>query len=136
MVYDDAINAAGGVHVVQTFFSQFLAEEIQIQDRTARQGKRGSYKMIVLSSEIEAAYGPTSDEVEQESRRKKCFYEESLFHDSADRHERSVALQTLLEQDGPRDKVAKIMMSFASSSCATALHIILCLDESGSMSSY
>jgi Mg-chelatase subunit ChlD len=151
VVYDDAINAAGGVHVVQTFFSEFLAEEIQIQGRTARQGKSGSYKMIVLSSEIEAAYGLTSDEVEQESRRKKTFYEfmclkrasamtalmdgmKETAGEARAQHERSVALQTLLEQDGPRDKVAKCMMSFASS--ATALHIILCLDESSSMCSY
>ena len=150
VVYDDAIDAAGGVHVVQTFFSEFLAEEIQIQGRTARQGNSGSYKMIVLSSEIEAAYGLTSDEVVQESRKKETFYE-FMCHKRASamatviddmkktaakartQHESSVALQTLLEQDGPRDKVAKIMMSFAPSS---GLHIILCLDESGSMSSY
>jgi hypothetical protein len=62
------------VHVVQTFFSEFLAEEIQIQGRTARQGKSGTYKMVVLSAQLEAMYNLTASEVEQEARKKATFY--------------------------------------------------------------
>ena len=153
VVYDDAIDTVGGVHVVQTFFSEFLAEEIQIQGRTARQGKSGSYKMIVLSAEIEATYGLTSEEVEQESRKKATFYD-FMFQKRAAamtavidgmketagkaraQHKNSLTLQNLLKQNGSRDRVAQIMMSFAASTSTSGLHIILCLDESGSMSSY
>ncbi len=155
VVYDDAIDTVGGVHVVQTFFSQFLAEEIQIQGRTARQGKSGSYKMIVQSSEIETAYGLTSAEVEQESRKKTTFYDfmfqkrkaamtaviDSMKETAAQaraQHNNSISLQNLLMQNGSRDRVVQIIKSFASTSNGggSGLHIIICLDESGSMSSY
>ncbi|KAL7471163.1 hypothetical protein ACHAXS_011481, partial [Conticribra weissflogii] len=42
---DDGVQKNGGVHIIQTFLSEDISEEIQIQGRTARQGKRGSYQM-------------------------------------------------------------------------------------------
>ena len=51
--------ANGGVHVLQTFFSQELSEEYQIMGRTARQGEQGSYRMILLDSDLEWVVGPT-----------------------------------------------------------------------------
>lgn len=45
---DSALNQAGGTHILQTFFSEMLSEEIQIQGRTSRQGQKGSYGMILL----------------------------------------------------------------------------------------
>ena len=45
-------NAPDGVHVLQTFFSETQSEEIQIQGRTARQAKKGTYRMILLASEL------------------------------------------------------------------------------------
>jgi len=51
-------------------------------------------------------------------------------------HDKSVTLQKLLKQNGSREKIAQIMMGFASTSSVSGLHIILCLDESFSMSSY
>jgi hypothetical protein len=50
---DDALENNGGVHVIQTFLSSDMSEEIQIQGRTARQGKRGSYKLILLDKDLE-----------------------------------------------------------------------------------
>ena len=41
----------------QTFLSEELIEEIQIQGRTARQGKRGSYQLVLLESELESQFG-------------------------------------------------------------------------------
>ena len=38
----------GGVHVIQAFLPAERSEEIQIQGRTARQGKKGSFQMILL----------------------------------------------------------------------------------------
>ncbi|XP_065682268.1 uncharacterized protein LOC136095498 [Hydra vulgaris] len=38
-----------GVHVVQTFFSKELSEEVQIQGRTARQGINTFFKRLVLN---------------------------------------------------------------------------------------
>ena len=47
----------GGTHVLQTFFSEELAEEYQIMGRGARQGDRGSYRMILLDSDLEWVLG-------------------------------------------------------------------------------
>ena len=43
---------AGGVHVIQAFFSEDMATEVQVQGRTARQGKSGTYSLILAESEV------------------------------------------------------------------------------------
>jgi len=50
---DQRVQENGGVHVIQTFLSEEHSEEIQIQGRTARQGKRGSYQMVLLEKDLE-----------------------------------------------------------------------------------
>ena len=47
----------GGVHVLQTFFSEELSEEYQIMGRGARQGDHGSYRMILLNKDLEWVLG-------------------------------------------------------------------------------
>mmetsp|Transcript_18198 Transcript_18198/g.39423 ORF Transcript_18198/g.39423 Transcript_18198/m.39423 type:complete len:1024 (+) Transcript_18198:344-3415(+) len=54
---DDRVQQNGGVHVIQTFLSHEISEEIQIQGRTARQGKKGSYQMILLEADIKGQFG-------------------------------------------------------------------------------
>ena len=54
---DDRVQNAGGVHVIQTFFSEQESEQIQIQGRTARQGKKGTYQIILLESDIAEQFG-------------------------------------------------------------------------------
>jgi energy-coupling factor transporter ATP-binding protein EcfA2/uncharacterized protein YukE len=49
--------ANGGVHVLQTFFSEELSEEYQIMGRGARQGDRGSYRMILSYKDLEWVLG-------------------------------------------------------------------------------
>ena len=51
--YDDEVDRAGGVHVISTFVSLELSEEVQIKGRTARQGKHGSYSMVLCEEELE-----------------------------------------------------------------------------------
>ncbi|KAK3272875.1 hypothetical protein CYMTET_18851 [Cymbomonas tetramitiformis] len=43
----------GGVHVIQAFFSTQKSEELQIQGRTARQGRPGTYSMILLQEDLQ-----------------------------------------------------------------------------------
>lgn len=45
---DKTLNERGGTHILQTFFSEMLSEEVQIQGRTSRQGQKGSYGMVLL----------------------------------------------------------------------------------------
>lgn len=61
IVYDEKLNASGGIHVVQTFFSEEYSEETQIKGRTARQGNKGSFSMVLLESELEK-YHITSED--------------------------------------------------------------------------
>lgn len=49
---DRRVWAAGGVHVVQAFVAGDKSEEQQIQGRTARQGKDGTYCMVLLADEL------------------------------------------------------------------------------------
>ena len=42
--FDNKVLAAGGVHVVQAFYSGDIAEEIQLKGRAARQGADGSFR--------------------------------------------------------------------------------------------
>jgi uncharacterized protein (DUF1330 family) len=51
--HDQRVSASGGVHVIQTFLSEEVSEEVQIKGRTARQGDYGSYSMILLDRDLE-----------------------------------------------------------------------------------
>jgi len=53
VVNDQDVSTSGGLHVIQTFVSDELSEEVQIKGRTARQGDYGSYSMILLESSLE-----------------------------------------------------------------------------------
>jgi hypothetical protein len=50
---DDNVIAQGGVHVISTFLSEEVSEEVQIMGRTARQGQSGSFEILLLDSELE-----------------------------------------------------------------------------------
>jgi hypothetical protein len=54
---DGKVEDNGGVHVIQTFLSEERSEEVQIQGRTARQGKQGSYKLVLLEDDLVHTYG-------------------------------------------------------------------------------
>ena len=49
---DSRLEEAGGMKVIQSFLSLSKSEEIQIQGRTARQGKKGAYQLILLESDL------------------------------------------------------------------------------------
>eukprot|EP00808_Paulinella_micropora_P023139 g42241.t1 len=48
------VEQAGGVHVIQAFFSMDLSEERQIKGRTARQTASGSYQLIMCVEDLKA----------------------------------------------------------------------------------
>ncbi|CAF4798029.1 unnamed protein product, partial [Rotaria sp. Silwood2] len=51
--YDGMRTENGGIHVIQTFLSEDILEQIQIQGTTSRQGIRGSYSIIILVRDLE-----------------------------------------------------------------------------------
>jgi hypothetical protein len=42
------------VHIIQAFLSKDKSEEVQIQGRTSRQGKSGTFSLILAESEVRA----------------------------------------------------------------------------------
>ena len=52
VIFDDGVKKLGGLHIVQTFLSVDTSEEIQIQGRTARQGEKGSYKLMIRENDL------------------------------------------------------------------------------------
>ena len=51
--HEKSVTMSGGTHVIQTFLSEEVSEEKQIEGRTARQGEQGSYSMILLDQDLE-----------------------------------------------------------------------------------
>ncbi|XP_047142319.2 uncharacterized protein LOC105845986 [Hydra vulgaris] len=72
---DQNVISNGGVHVVQTFFSEELSEEVQIQGRTARQGKDGSCSMVLRDCDLEKYLGVDYSNIIIKLRNEKRFYE-------------------------------------------------------------
>jgi len=88
---DDHVEKQGGVHVIQTFLSEDISEEVQIKGRTARQGKRGSYILILNSLDLQRQFGITGPQIDAQKKGSKLY---SFLHgtrvkkfeaDSADR---------------------------------------------------
>eukprot|EP01133_Synstelium_polycarpum_P012772 gene12772-14983_t len=71
---DDTVINAGGVHVIQTFLSEEITEEIQIKGRAARQGQKGSFKMILVKSQL-VSMGISEDKI-QLMAKSNTFYKE------------------------------------------------------------
>lgn len=57
---DSALRRNGGVHVLQTFFSEHESEEIQIRGRTCRQDDPGSYEMVLFLNDLQK-YGVSKE---------------------------------------------------------------------------
>ena len=50
---DNKVQANGGAHVIQAYFSTWYSEEMQIKGRTARQGQAGSFSWVIQEEELE-----------------------------------------------------------------------------------
>lgn len=149
------VDNAGGVLVIQTFFSEFESEEKQIKNRTARQTKYGSYKLILLRDNLIDQFQSvallTPAIVEEESK-KSTFYAwlkglrsqltASLVQSLRDGasaaqplHTKSMQFLQLIQARTPnRAEIVNMMSCFVPVATSKFVHVIFCLDESGSMS--
>jgi hypothetical protein len=50
--FDKKVEEAGGLLVIQTFFSLEKSEELQIQGRTSRQGREGAYLLLLETNQL------------------------------------------------------------------------------------
>lgn len=65
--WDRKVDDLGGLHVVQTFLSEELSEEIQIRGRTARQKNKGSFQILLLAEDLEK-FGISQLEIENKEK--------------------------------------------------------------------
>lgn len=72
---DDEVEKAGGVHVIQTFLSEDISEEIQIKGRTARQGKKGFYALILDCDDLIKQFPLITKEAVEEEKIGSKLYE-------------------------------------------------------------
>ncbi|KAJ8604464.1 hypothetical protein CTAYLR_000937 [Chrysophaeum taylorii] len=62
--HDKAVQQAGGVLVVQTFLSESLTEQLQIMGRTARQDKKGKYRLVVHADDLLSKFDIKKDDLD------------------------------------------------------------------------
>ena len=153
--YDESVANNGGVHVLQTFLSEEISEERQIRGRTARQGQKGSYSMVLRNSDLQKTYGMSTEQVpslraganfydglhsvraEHFKTTYQCLTEKIReFKESC--HQPSITLRELVIADGSKDedKVRAVLKLFNISSSRKITHsrTILLMDATGSMS--
>ena len=141
---------AGGVHVIQTFFSRGASEEIQIQGRTARQGKSGTYSLILDVAEIQEL-GLDAAAL-QTMQAPACYQELSCCRDDM-QAELSIQLEKKLQDANAWDaqshdyfdallqgyssfatkKLLGLHTALTTANGRAAYHVVCCYDESSSM---
>jgi hypothetical protein len=71
--FDSELLEAGGVHVVQAFFSLDRSEEVQIKGRTARQGAKGSFSMVLDYEQLSRDLSLSKSEFDTMKARRKAY---------------------------------------------------------------
>jgi uncharacterized protein YegL len=67
-VVHQEVDDVGGVTVILTTFCQHPSDCIQYQGRTARQGKKGTLKMILYQPDLQHQYAVSAEEIEKEAK--------------------------------------------------------------------
>jgi uncharacterized protein YegL len=150
-IFDDRMEACGGLHVLQTFFSADLSEEVQIQGRCARQGNQGSYSLVLHVSSLAQQFDEKDETINGwpadsayanlvKLREARTTGEvQSLRALAAKRKGEHGILEGALQASlgGDAGAMEKVMRRYNTATglviAGNGLHIIFCLDESGSM---
>jgi GTPase SAR1 family protein len=146
---DPNVSSGGGAHVIQTFLSEELSEQVQIMGRTARQGQQGSYEMILLENDLEK-FGVTAQDLQQMRdsgkfktilyQRRTEFFERKYNEEKKDieglQREHNMTrdfIRAILEQN---DTLVKqfLMERNKGSSLEKASRTLVLIDRTGSMS--
>ena len=150
-VFDDRMEQCGGMHVLQAFFSTELSEEVQIQGRSARQGNKGSYSLVLEVGSIAKEFDVNVEEVNKWKAESVYAYLDALrktaslkevqsLREMADKRkvEHDVLLVALRAfKRGSNGNMEKMLRRYNTASGlamgSSGLHIIFCLDNSYSM---
>jgi len=145
------MEACGGLHVLQTFFSVDLSEEVQMQGRSARQGNKGSYSLVLhidslaqqFDEKVQTINGWPAESVYAELAKLRETHAagevQSLREMAAKRKKEHSILADGLKasSSGKVDAMERVMRRYNTATGlvmgGNGLHIIFCLDESFSM---
>ena len=153
---DDVVQKHGGVHIIQAFLSEELSEEVQIKGRTARQGKKGSYQMILLETDLKEVFDiepGEKDKIARENRyewlssareekhRSHCYTVEANLEDATDKDKNTHEyFDALLDGDSRRAQTLFKELYFSMKTQALAsntdIDMAFLIDVTGSMGPY
>mmetsp|Transcript_16855 Transcript_16855/g.23104 ORF Transcript_16855/g.23104 Transcript_16855/m.23104 type:complete len:1104 (+) Transcript_16855:4065-7376(+) len=143
----------GGVHVIQTFLSEQMAEEVQIMGRTARQGSKGSFGMVLRYKDLDK-FGISLQDIESIkakgvlysvlNAKRNEYYSETLFpivRDSVKVIAEEFKESTSFLKDALAGRVAQVnsflmkynKVELGGSAMATKSRIVVLMDATGSM---
>jgi len=147
--YDNRINNEGGIHVIQTFYSKDPSENVQIRRRTARQGDKGSYSMILLEGDLYFDFNLTDNQVKNEEKKVYEILDEKVGEfvmknleekkekiiNASKAHEETLSFVNDLNINSTGNVTNYLikMNEFNKNQAKTRLHLIVMLDSSGSM---
>jgi hypothetical protein len=147
-IIHDEIVRKSGIHVIQTFLSDELSEEVQIKGRTARQGEQGSYSIILYDLKLEK-YKISKSNLDQLSPNKyyshlnenmnKCFEDSYIdtikyVEQLKEKHDLSMDFMKNLENKN-KEKLKNYIIKlneFSNQNCMSKTLILI--DATGSMS--
>eukprot|EP00808_Paulinella_micropora_P010728 g29972.t1 len=157
-VNDKAVEAAGGMHVIQAFFADALSEEAQIKGRTARQKKSGSFEILVLAEDAATKFSLTPQQTRalleikeskalyqslSQYRREKAAREDqtrdanlrevTFYHEKSTRFLDSLRLHFTPRNNADVEKALSHSLWEVQFLRQPAFHWLLVLDRSGSM---
>ena len=147
-VNDKIVKSNGGPHVIQTFLSLQKSEEIQIQGRTARQGGKGSYSMILNKKELMDEFDIKDDELKKAENedtiyqlldRKRSIKFEKLYKEnerfvveaSKNHNEATTFVDNLI--NGDCESVRRQLISLNRGPGISTSKIVVLMDATGSM---
>eukprot|EP01087_Luapelamoeba_hula_P010439 TRINITY_DN276_c0_g1_i1.p1 TRINITY_DN276_c0_g1~~TRINITY_DN276_c0_g1_i1.p1 ORF type:complete len:2464 (-),score=305.43 TRINITY_DN276_c0_g1_i1:82-7473(-) len=63
---DNQVDTAGGIAVIMTYLPEDQSDEVQIRGRTARQGNKGSFKVVLHTPSLVKKYGIDMEELNKQ----------------------------------------------------------------------
>ena len=156
---DSKLTNAGGVHVLQTFLALKKADEVQIKGRTARQGKQGTYALVLLQADLTEKFNlrtgwnanvaqrdlyDTLERARNAMHATACKATETALHEATRVDKMTHAYFDVVLQSGTGDRspAASLMHALYKElrgkvqvGGASSYHVIFLTDKSGSMTS-
>ena len=140
-----------GMHIELTYWPETLAEEIQIKGRTARQGQKGSFHIILNEDEVIDQCKVTSEEIKQHQDngdlyewlndiRNRVFakqYDEARKYVEQLKpiHQQSEILAASLREKNVTEAKKKLLLFNKGANIQSAAKLSILIDSTGSMTS-